>query len=449
MQRISVKNFMALEDVDIEINDLLILIGEQASGKSTISKLVYFFKSLRQDLIDVIYDDLDGQPEITKQLWPKIRNKFYNYFGSTRHLDDFQITYSYSDSKQVILSLKTDKSLDISFEPYDFYQSLFYGRITGLITEVKRYSNQENAYDRRAFQRSLGDLETYTEQIFHEHHAPLFLPAGRNISVNYPDQFRFEFYGNLRSDLARQEAITNLVSSSDLYLMTSFLEQIERIKQRFRANDFQGMISNKQSLGESVNSQALQQVIGYIENILRGTYRQDQYGEKIYYDAEKYVPLNNASSGQQEAIRILQDAFLIILDNESAFRVIEEPEAHLYPNAQRYLMETLAIMLNNSDSQLIITTHSPYILSVVNNLLFANRVANANPLASAEIEEILPRSVWLDSAKVSAYFLRGGNCDSIIDLSTGLIDQNVLDDISEELGADFQELYHIHARVFA
>ena len=40
MQRISIKNFMALRDVEIEIKDLLILIGEQASGKSTISKLV-------------------------------------------------------------------------------------------------------------------------------------------------------------------------------------------------------------------------------------------------------------------------------------------------------------------------------------------------------------------------------------------------------------------------
>ena len=231
--------------------------------------------------------------------------------------------------------------------------------------------------------------------------------------------------------------------------MTSFLEQIERIKQRFQSNDFQGLISDKQALGESVNHQALQLVIGYIAKILRGAYKQDQQGEKIYYDATSYVLLNNASSGQQEAIRILQDAFLVILDNENAFRVIEEPEAHLYPKAQKYLMEILAIMLNSTSSQVILTTHSPYILSIVNNLLFATRVASKNPLVSAEIEAILPRTAWLNPAGVNAYFLRNGGCESIIDPATTLIDQNVLDEISEELGADFQELYHIHSRAFA
>ncbi len=440
---------MALQEVDIEINDLLILIGEQASGKSTISKLMYFFKSLRQDLIDVIYDDLDKEPEITNQFWRKIHRKFYNFFGSTKHLEDFKITYSYDENKDVILSLKADKSLDITFEPNNFYQSLFHGRIVTLINEVKQYSKQKDSYGRRAFPRSLSDLEAYTGTIFNERHIPLFLPAGRNISVNYPDQFRFEFYGNLRSDLARQESNQNPISSSDLYLMTSFLEQIERMKQRFQSNDFYGLIDEKRELGDPVNNQVLEVVIQYIEKILRGNYRQDSYGEKIYYDPENYVYLNNASSGQQEAIRILQDAFLILLDNETAFRVIEEPEAHLYPKAQKYLIEILAIMLNNTDSQVIITTHSPYILSIVNNLLFATRVASKNPLASEEIESVIPRTSWLAPENLNAYFLRNGECESIFDTSTGLIDQNMLDEISEELGADFQELYHIHSRAFA
>ncbi|MEZ4705816.1 MAG: AAA family ATPase [Caldilineaceae bacterium] len=449
MQKIAIRNFMALQDVDIEIKNLLILIGEQASGKSTISKLVYFFKSIRQDLIEVIYDDLDGDPALHTQLWRKIGSKFYNYFGSTKHLENFEITYWYDETNRLNLSLAEDKSLKVSFQPSEFYQSLFYGQMVTLIDEVKSHLKQENIYEQRAFQRSLNDLERYTETLFHDRQIPLYLPAGRNISVNYPEPFRFEFYGNLRGGIALQETKPNPVPSSDLYLMSSFLEQVERIKQRFRSNDFHTLLQDYQALGKSANEHVLRLVIDHIAKILRGDYQHDQNSEKIYYDAQHYVYLNNASSGQQEAIRILQDAFLTILDNEGVFRVIEEPEAHLYPTAQKYLMEILVMMLNYTDSQLIITTHSPYILGIVNNLLYATRVARNNPLASADVEQILPQATWLNPQDVTAYFLSDGGGESIIDSAMGLLDQNMLDEISEELGAEFQDLYRIHAREIA
>ena len=48
MQKIIIKNFGPVKDAEIEIKKVLVLIGEQASGKSTIAKLIYFFKSLHQ-----------------------------------------------------------------------------------------------------------------------------------------------------------------------------------------------------------------------------------------------------------------------------------------------------------------------------------------------------------------------------------------------------------------
>jgi predicted ATPase len=44
-EKIVIKNFSVLEDVDVEINKINILIGPQATGKSLIAKLIYFFKS--------------------------------------------------------------------------------------------------------------------------------------------------------------------------------------------------------------------------------------------------------------------------------------------------------------------------------------------------------------------------------------------------------------------
>ena len=51
MQKIIIKNFGPVQDAEIEIKKVLVLIGEQASGKSTIAKLIYFFKGLSNYLL--------------------------------------------------------------------------------------------------------------------------------------------------------------------------------------------------------------------------------------------------------------------------------------------------------------------------------------------------------------------------------------------------------------
>jgi predicted ATPase len=46
MQRLVIRNFGPIKKLDLKIKDFLVFIGAQASGKSTISKSIYFFKSL-------------------------------------------------------------------------------------------------------------------------------------------------------------------------------------------------------------------------------------------------------------------------------------------------------------------------------------------------------------------------------------------------------------------
>jgi predicted ATPase len=45
-ERLIVKNFLCLKDIDIEVKDFLILIGSQAVGKSLCAKLLYFFRTI-------------------------------------------------------------------------------------------------------------------------------------------------------------------------------------------------------------------------------------------------------------------------------------------------------------------------------------------------------------------------------------------------------------------
>ena len=56
MQKIIVKDFGPIKNVEIEIGKITLLIGEQATGKSTISQLIYFFKSLKEDFFTLLYN---------------------------------------------------------------------------------------------------------------------------------------------------------------------------------------------------------------------------------------------------------------------------------------------------------------------------------------------------------------------------------------------------------
>jgi predicted ATPase len=447
MHKLRIKNFMALRDVEIELNKVLVLIGEQASGKSTIAKLIYFFKSLREDLLESVYDDSDSLHNLWFWLGDNIAPKFHDFFGSIRDLSEFEIQYFYSDRKGITLSSGSDGALRLALEP-ELDNAISSKELKSLMENMKQLSARRDTFELLALRRSVVDFENLTNNAFEDDRRPLFISAGRSITVNYPEQFKLDFYGNLRSLGTTQDRDGKHPHSADLYLMVKFLEQVERIKDRFKAHDFSGFLADKLSKGEKVNKGLIELAQVKINEILKGEYRQDQNTEKIFYDDENYVHLNNASSGQQEAIRILQDLFLTLLDEENVFRVIEEPEAHLYPMAQKHLIEMIAMVLNHSDSQFVITTHSPYILSIFNNLLFATRVIRKNGAAREEVRQVIPEACWLDPEGCNVYLLKDGVCKSIFDSQTGLIGQNHLDDISEALGADFDDLYEIHGRSF-
>lgn len=157
MQKIYIKHFMAIKEAEIEIANALLLIGEQASGKSTISKLIYFFKSLPQDLLYLACENIDSNQNLESLFRKKVWNKFYNFFGSTRHLPDFEIKYFYSPEKYIELSLYPDKAIKPFLEP-SLYQSIFHKDIPPLMQEMKKLSGKKDTYEVMAFQAAVKNL---------------------------------------------------------------------------------------------------------------------------------------------------------------------------------------------------------------------------------------------------------------------------------------------------
>ena len=75
------------------------------------------------------------------------------------------------------------------------------------------------------------------------------------------------------------------------------------------------------------------------------------------------TPLSNKGTGVAGAILIALLRYLTEASKQSMVLAVEEPEAFLHPAAQEDLREDLEALAEKSNISLLITTHSPYILS--------------------------------------------------------------------------------------
>lgn len=500
MRRIKVTNFMALKNVEIEIKDFMLVLGEQASGKSTLSKLIYFFRSI-DTIIDteplLVYAPIlftgqrnlfvftgayDLHPLRFYEISEAIKWKFIRYFGQPKENDSFEIIYTYDLNKEIILTCGSHSSssdraeLRIELSTEDFKSSI-------LLTLEEAITKFEFS----TYQSYSSSTRYSLREVFSDPYIPMFIPSTRFVSTTYLDtlkslvdhiseaqdwvKFLAEELNNLDQEFYDKfpdldmEPLNHLLETDfksgylengmplEMTLLEEFLDHVYNMRIFFRNQNLLSILNELRSQNHSALS-SLEMIYDRFQTILKGDYTfvadsdVSYLRESIVCNAMATIPIEDSSSGQQEAVRILQDAFFSVARQDQIFRVIEEPEAHLYPLAQKSLVEILSIVLNSTPSQFIVTTHSPYILSIVNNLLFAHRVVAKNPKMRERVQKIIPQEAWLDSEKVSVYFLASGQCTSILDSDLGLIDQNQLDEISEVLGSDFEQLYDLHSQSF-
>ena len=195
---------------------------------------------------------------------------------------------------------------------------------------------------------------------------------------------------------------------------------------------------------------ARKNISSYEVDFLDISYKRIKNEDRIYLNKRKHIQLSNASSGLQSLIPLL----LVIQDNlndtskENTY-VIEEPELNLYPKAQYELAKIISSICSESTSEykknnkIVITTHSPYILTAFNNFLLANKLSDK--INQEEIENILSQKIWVSQEDFNAYYIDGKNTAQIFNKKTGLIVDNHLDDASEVIMEDFDNLMDLYS----
>lgn len=123
---------------------------------------------------------------------------------------------------------------------------------------------------------------------------------------------------------------------------------------------------------------------------------------------------------------------------------VEEPEAHLFPEAQYNVVKVLALLRSCYEDapNYFITTHSPYVLTAINNLLYVGKIRELDNKTS-DLEKDFNPYLGIDFKHLNAYSIIDGYSKSILDEESELIDATLIDSVSSVFSDEFDKLLDI------
>lgn len=419
-----------MQEADVDLDKKMqVFIGTQASGKSTVCKIVYFCQKIRDYTLDFLMNReqyFNNHKNEYFNLYMKyLQKQFMGCFGKTTHMQRFRIEYTFGE-KQIVITLnkdgyirfKCDEMLKISLNNLIneaagmFLYELDSDKISSIIDNISVLALVKQQFKERLYKLFENDAEI------------MYIPAGRSLLATMSEQLH---------DFS--------ISDMDL-TMQEFINLIRNTKARFGSKIPDVVKDYTKTVKGQINNSSLDTAYELIRKIFKADYTSESDGEKIYFDERHWVKLMYGSSGQQEVLWILMLIFIVILEKKKSFIIIEEPEAHLFPVAQKNVVNLISLMLNSTESKVIITTHSPYILTSLNILLYSDKVEN-NPRMKGT--SIIPRNMRINYKTFGAYKLENidnnyNSVESLMDEESHMINTDYIDQVSSITNAELDGL---------
>lgn len=366
MRHLKIKNIGPIAEADIELNKLNIFIGPQSSGKSTITKIACFcsWVEKRIALLNANQEVLSKEGAFAKELV-----RFHKLIG---YLQDDSYIYYESDILKIEYHHSKNKPV---------------------FTWIKRFEYKKGKIS--------------------------YIPSERNIVATIPNWINIKFIDN-----STRSFMSDWDEARNAYKEESPLNVLNVGAKYFFDGESDRVIVNRlnKELELTNTSSGLQSLIPLL---VLFDYLYDWMYHNENPESVKDIKDKNAIDREleQEVLKTveetnLQEAILDLLKinfkeihHTSAY--LEEPEQNLFPEAQRDLVGEL-IRFNNLNERhsLTITTHSPYILSSINNLMYAYQVGKKD---KQKVAIIIPEQNWINYDDVRAYFVSEGTVSSILD----------------------------------
>ena len=339
LKEVRVKNFRSLRDVNIKLDESTVLIGENNAGKTALLDAIR--NGLSRQGTRTVFDDYDFYMD-SEMASPKDSDgiKIILIFEE-REIDEWEgyISDTFIDALQYLDGEKASIILQTSAT---------YNEVTSYIEASTIFLNSE-------FEPITGRVQNLVNKFIML--TPVFyLQALREIKDTFSS--KSPLWGRFMKKAAIPQAELNAIQEQIKQLNTNIISNdenltklVDELQKIQNVMDFEGEAHDL----VSINAVPIKtwDLLSKAQVVLNnGTAQMD-------------FPLEKHGQGTQSVTAILLfKAYINILlkeistDSAEAILTLEEPEAHLHPQATRALQKSIEEM----DCQKIITTHSPYFI---------------------------------------------------------------------------------------
>ena len=420
MHHLSLSCVGPIKQCEIDIDDFTVFTGAQATGKSTIAKSIFFFRTIKNDILESMLKRSglnDMEISLNKTVTRLIRNKFLQIFGTSRALSNqLRMLYNYNKDTFVEITLRLNTGDDYVSPNYVYFD------FSRNIEQFLRDNNDKDISEREERDRIHDELN----RMFSDDCETIFIPAGRSLITLLTTQLNYIF-------TVMDEEQKRLLD----FCTQKYIERILRIRPSFDGG-IRGYFDNKRTTSiTSFDTAFARKCMALIDEILKGRYLYVSGEERLVLDNNKYVKINYTSSGQQESVWIFNILMYQLINNIKTFIILEEPEAHLYPDAQKKMVELLS-MFQSKNNELLLTTHSPYVLGTINNLIYAKQIECQTN--SPQTDAVVEKEKRIE--RCSAYNVHNGHIYGCL-AEDKLIKNEVIDGASEEINQEYDRLFEI------
>lgn len=407
MHKIKIHKLGPITDCVMDVKKFTVLTGPQAEGKSTIAKAIYFFLCVKNIFRDHISKNKNKNSASLEIISNFLRTKFFGTFGSGIVISqETRMEYFYKPDTWIVITATENFSVDFQFSK----------NFSHLIEE-----NFHSDFSFWEIEENKTALNKNLENFFEIDFKPIYIPAGRSTIASLTDYISEIF---IRNDATENQIIEQNIGScvKDYVLLILMLRRVFFTMTQKQL--FMSAMSNYSKADKTLIPDFMQ----LLQKILKGKY--------VFKNGEEFLIAENndsvqtkisfASSGQQEIVWVCNIMFFYLFQKIPVFLILEEPEAHLYPDSQKNISDLISLFVFAGNSALI-TTHSPYILGEFNNLLFANEIKNS----AEQVKNILQNTRPLPYDDSQAFYISDGLKNE--GMENNLICNELIDGASDDI----------------